>query len=253
MFCWVIGLLKNIIEFKNIKKSFVNKQIYDGFNLSIKENETITILGKSGVGKSLILKLLIGLEKIDSGEIIYNGENISKYRESKYLKIRTEIAMLFQKGALFDSITVKDNLAYPLRMRTKLREKEIEKIVIEKLEMLSISETLNLMPSELSLGMQKRVALARALTLNPKVILYDEPTAALDPINVTLINNMIQMLQKEFGITSLIVTHDIDSAFKVSDRISFLLDKKILCTGTVKEIKESKDIRIYNFINGIVE
>ncbi len=242
----------NIIEFKHIEKSFSHNRIYDDVNLSITEGETITILGGSGTGKSVLLKILIGLLKADSGEILYKGKDISKYSEAKFIKIRSEIAMLFQGGALFDSITVRNNIAYPLRMHTKLNDKEIDKIVSKNLEMVGLPNIENLMPSELSGGMQKRVGLARALAINPKVILYDEPTTGLDPINVTLINNLIMMLQKELNVTSIVVTHDLESAFTISDRLAMLWDKRIIFTGSVKEIKNSKEPKIYNFINGII-
>ncbi len=241
-----------ILEFKNINKSFSHKRIYNSLNLKVKEGETLTIFGGSGTGKSVLLKILIGLIRVDSGKIIYKGENILNLSDEQFLRVRKDIAMLFQGGALFDSISVENNIIYPLRMHRKLTEKEMKKIVHEKLEMVGLPNTEKLMPSELSGGMQKRVGLARALALEPKIMLYDEPTTGLDPINVTLINNLIKKLQKELNLTSIVVTHDMGSAFEISDRVSMLWDKKIIFTGSVDEIRASKDKTIYNFINGII-
>jgi phospholipid/cholesterol/gamma-HCH transport system ATP-binding protein len=161
--------------------------------------------------------------------------------------------MLFQGGALFDSVNVEENIAYPLKLHFKMTNKEMKKVIAHNLEMVGLPNTEKLMPAELSGGMQKRIGLARALAMKPKVMLYDEPTTGLDPINVTLINKLILRLKEELNLTSIVVTHDMDSAFTISDNVAMLWDKKIIFYGTVNEIKESKDPIVYRFINGLSE
>jgi phospholipid/cholesterol/gamma-HCH transport system ATP-binding protein len=242
-----------IIKFENIKKRFSSNIIYDSLNLDITRGETTTIFGGSGTGKSVLLKILIGLLKADDGNIFFNNIDISNFSELKYLSIRKQIAMLFQGGALFDSVNVEENIAYPLKLHFKMTNKEMKKVIAHNLEMVGLPNTEKLMPAELSGGMQKRIGLARALAMKPKVMLYDEPTTGLDPINVTLINKLILRLKEELNLTSIVVTHDMDSAFTISDNVAMLWDKKIIFYGTVNEIKESKDPIVYRFINGLSE
>ncbi len=249
------NIIKNetIISFKDIKKSFGTKTIYNSVNLDIYKGQTTTIFGGSGTGKSVLLKILIGLLRADSGEIYFKNKQINHFSERQYLPIRKEIAMLFQGGALFDSVNVEENIAYPLKLHFKLTNKEMRKIIAKNLDMVGLPNTEKLMPAELSGGMQKRIGLARALATNPTVMLYDEPTTGLDPINVTLINNLIIRLKEELNLTSIVVTHDMDSAFKISDNVAMLWDKKIIFYGTVNDIKSSKNPIVHRFINGISE
>ncbi len=240
-----------LIEYQHIQKRFGDQVIYTDLNLTIEEGETLTILGGSGTGKSVMLRMLIGLLRPDSGVITYNQQPLTGLSESKFIPIRKQIAMLFQGGALFDSLTVAENIAYPLRMHFKMKKSEIQSIIAQNLERVGLPGIESKMPSELSGGMQKRVGLARALATNPRVMLYDEPTTGLDPINVTLINELIKKLQRELKITSIVVTHDMDSAYKVSDRLAMLWDQKIIYQGTVDEIQHSKNKTVQRFIKGI--
>ncbi|MBN2693754.1 ABC transporter ATP-binding protein [bacterium] len=240
-----------LIEFRDIYKKFGANIIYNGLDIFVKQGETLTIFGGSGTGKSVMLRMLIGLLHPDSGSILFDNKDITKYNENQFINIRKRIAMLFQNGALFDSLTVAENIAYPLRMHGIKDEKEIKKTVLTNLERVGLPGIEKRMPSELSGGMQKRVGLARALATNPEVLLYDEPTTGLDPINVSLINNLIKNLQKDLNITSIVVTHDMESAFTVSDRIAMLWDKKIIFEGTVKDIKATNNPIVYNFIHGL--
>lgn len=239
------------IRFQHIKKSFDEKVIYTDLNLEIQRGETITIIGGSGTGKSVMLKLLLVLMRPDSGEIFFDGEDVLKIDEDKLIGVRKRVGMLFQGGALFDSMTVFDNVAYPLYEHFKdYSEEKIAKIVHEKLEVIGLPDTADMMPSDLSGGMKKRVALARAIATDPEVILYDEPTTGLDPTNTNRINDLILDLQKRFKVTSIVVTHDMASAFKVSDRLALLYDKKIEFVGTKAEVDRSTNEVVRKFISG---
>ena len=240
-----------IIKFKNIDKKFSDKVIFDNLNLDIVKGKITTIFGESGIGKSLLLKILIGLLKADSGEIYFENEEISKFSERKYITIRKKIAMLFQGGALLDSLSVGENIAYPLRLHFKLKNKEIKKAVKKNLEMVGLSDIEHLRPSELSVGMKKRVALARALATNPSVILYDDPTTGLDPINVNLISELITSLRNDLKITSIIVGNDMNFNLKISDKLAMLDKGKIIFYGNFEDIKESEIPIVKRFIKGI--
>ncbi len=242
-----------IISFKDIKKRFSDNIVYETLNLDIIKSQTTTIFGGSGTGKSVLLKILIGLLKADSGSILFNNQDISKFSERRYLPIRKQIAMLFQGGALFDSINVEENIAYPLKLHFKMTNKEMRRVIAKNLEMVGLPGTEKLMPAELSGGMQKRIGLARALATNPTVMLYDEPTTGLDPINVTLINNLIIRLKEELNLTSIVVTHDMESAFTISDKVAMLWDKKIIFYGSVNDIRDTGNPIVHRFINGISE
>ena len=239
-----------IIEFKDIYKSFGGKKVLECLNLSIEEGETITIIGGSGTGKSVLLKVLIGLLHSDNGKVFVMGQDVTDFSEREYVGIRKNFGMLFQGAALFDSITVKENVAYPLRQHFDHTEEEIDKIVMEKLEMVGLEEASSLYPSDLSGGMKKRVGLARAIAINPKIILYDEPTTGLDPTNVKRINALIVKLQKLLRVTSIVVTHDMTSAFAVSNRLAMLYNKKIAAVGTKEEMQNSKLEVVRDFIAG---
>jgi phospholipid/cholesterol/gamma-HCH transport system ATP-binding protein len=238
------------IEFKKIAKAFDENVVYRGLNLSIKRGETITIIGGSGSGKSVLLKMLMGLIKPDEGRILVDGVDVVPLSEHDLVDIRKRIGMLFQGAALFDSISVGENVAYGLKKHTELDEEEIRERVNRCLEMVGLSGIESMMPADLSGGMKKRVALARAIAYDPKIILYDEPTTGLDPTNAKRINNLISEMQEILKVTSIVVTHDMDSAFMVSDRLAMLYRGVIAAVGTTAEIKNSKDSIVRDFIRG---
>lgn len=242
-----------IIDIRDVYKSFGPKEVHSGLTLAIRKGESITVLGGSGSGKSVLLKEITGLLKPESGEVIIEGENIVPMEESELVGVRKKMGMLFQGAALFDSLTVEENIAYPLRENTDFPEDEIRDIVAKNLELVGLPDIQDKMPADLSGGMKKRVGLARAMAMNPKILLYDEPTTGLDPPNISRINQLIRDMQAQFGITGVIITHDVRSAFEISDRVAFLYHGKIIFTGTVEEA-ENTDIEILSdFIHGRME
>lgn len=242
-----------MIRINNLHKSFVGNKVLRGVNLEIKEGETITIIGGSGCGKSVLLKHIVGLLKPEVGEIEIDGQEITRLGMEELAEVQKKFGMLFQGAALFDSLTVGENISFGLRMLTDLDEKEIKRRVSEKLPLVGLEGIEQLMPAELSGGMKKRVALARAIAMNPKYILYDEPSTGIDPIMADVINNLILDLQKKLKITSIVVTHDMVSAYKVSDRIAMLYQGRIEEIGTPEEIKETKNSVVRQFITGSSE
>lgn len=238
-----------MIELVDIHKSFGNKQVLKGLTLSVIRGETLVVLGRSGCGKSVLLKLILGLMRQDSGKIIIDGEDISQISEEEMTKLRKKFGMLFQGGALFDSLTVAENVAYPLKEHTQMTRAEIKEKVAEKLALMEMERTEGLMPSDLSGGMRKRVALARAIALEPEYILYDEPTTGLDPITAERINRLIRRMQIKFGVTSVVVTHEIYNAYMVADRLAMIHEGKILTSGTVEEIKKTEVPFVKEFIS----
>lgn len=241
----------SFIEFKHVKKAFGNNVVYTDLSIDIIKGETITIIGGSGTGKSVMLKLLLGLLEVDGGDIFFDGEDIVNMDREKLITMRKRFGMLWQGGALFDSMNVFENIAYPIREHfPDYEEEKITKIVEEKLEVIGLEGTGEIMPADLSGGMKKRVSLARALATDPEVILYDEPTTGLDPTNTNRINELIISLQKRFKVTSIVVTHDMASAFKVSNRLALLHNKKIEFVGTKEEIDRSKNEVVKQFIQG---
>jgi len=240
----------SLIEFRNISKSFGDHQVLSGLNLAVKQGETLTIIGGSGSGKSVTLKLLLGLLDADDGGIFFRGANIVDMTREGVVQMRSRIGMLFQGGALFDSLTVFENVAYPLVEHHSHSPEELERIVREKLDLVGLSGTEPMYPADLSGGMKKRVGLARAIAINPDVVLYDEPTTGLDPANTNRINELILRLQEVLKVTSLVVTHDMASAFKVSNRLALLHNRKIEFCGTVDEVKRSTNPVVKNFIHG---
>lgn len=242
-----------IIELENVHKSFDSKEVHKGVTLSIKRGENITVLGGSGSGKSVLLKEITGLIKPDVGEIFIESEDIVSMSEEELVHVRKKIGMLFQGSALFDSITVGDNIAYPLRENFKHPETEIREIVSRNLELVGLPGIEDKMPSDLSGGMKKRVGLARAMAMEPKILLYDEPTTGLDPPNISRINHLIRDMQQKFGLTGVIITHDVASAFEISDRVAFLHKGKIIFTGTVEEAKNTQIELLDDFIHGRFE
>ena len=239
-----------IIDLVDVYKSFGPKEVHTGLSLSIRRGESITVLGGSGSGKSVLLKEITGLLKPESGKVIIEGEDIVPLNEKDLVSVRKKMGMLFQGAALFDSLTVEENIAYPLRENTKLPENEIKEVVSRNLELVGLPGIEDKMPSDLSGGMKKRVGLARALAMNPKILLYDEPTTGLDPPNISRINQLIRNMQAQFGITGVIITHDVQSAFEISDRVAFLYRGKIIFTGTVEKAKNTDIEILSDFING---
>lgn len=240
----------SFIEFRHVSKSFGDHEVLSGLNLSVKQGETLTIIGGSGSGKSVTLKLLLGLLDPDDGGIFFRGANIVDMTHEGLIQMRSRIGMLFQGAALFDSLTVFDNVAYPLVEHHQYSQEEIARIVGEKLDLVGLAGTESMYPADLSGGMKKRVGLARAIAVNPDVVLYDEPTTGLDPANTNRINEMILRLQEVLKVTSLVVTHDMASAFKVSDRLALLHNRAIEFCGTVEEVKKSANPVVQNFIHG---
>ncbi len=239
-----------IIQFKNVSKSFGINRVLGSMSLDIISGETLTIIGGSGSGKSVTLKLLLGLIMPDEGEIFFEGKKITMMSEEELVAMRAQIGMLFQGAALFDSLTVFENVAYPLMEHYNYPDEKVREIVAEKLELVGLPGIETMYPADLSGGMKKRVGLARAIATNPEVILYDEPTTGLDPANTNRINELILELQERLQVTSIVVTHDMASAFKVSNRLALLHNKKIEFVGTVEEIQRSRNQMVQNFIRG---
>lgn len=239
-----------MIKIRGLYKSFGNNKVLSGINLDVNEGETLTIIGGSGEGKTILLKTMIDLVTPDSGVVEIDGVDITKLKEKERAAVQSKFGMLFQASALFDSMTVGQNVAFGLRHLTNLSEKEINKTVLKNLQMVGLEGIENLKPEELSGGMKKRVSLARAIARDPKYILYDEPSTGLDPITADVINDLILSLQKELRITSIAVTHDMVSAYKISNRIAMLYDGKIEEIGTPDEIKNSKNPVVRQFIMG---
>ncbi len=239
-----------VIEVKNFTKSFGSKLVHRGVSFSVNQGECLGLIGGSGAGKSVILRSLIGLEKPDQGEIHIDGEEISRWTERQLVEIRKRVAYVFQNGALFDSMTVYDNLAYALREHTDLSEGEISDRIRQQLEEFGLQGNDFVYPSQLSGGMQKRVGLARSIILGPKVVLYDEPTAGLDPYNTKKIQDMILRL-KDRGVTSVFVTHDMPSVYAVCDRVILLLNGQIEASGSIADLGKDPEGIMQRFINGI--
>lgn len=240
-----------MITINHVNLTINERKILNDINLEIKKGETLVILGASGSGKSTVLKLMTGLIKPCSGSIFIKGVKADSLNEFEWNKLRKFMGMVFQYSALFDSMTVKENVAFGLRQHTKLKEQEIERIVREKLNMVGLEGTEELYPSELSGGMKKRVSLARAVAMEPEIILYDEPTSGLDPIRSTDISLVIKNTQKIMKTTSVVVTHDLKSAEMIADRVAFLYKGTFIKIGTMKELMQSDDSRVRQFMYGL--
>ncbi len=241
-----------LIHFKDVKKSFGSKVVYSGLDLAIPRGATVTILGASGSGKSVLLKLLIGLFEADSGQILFDGQDVTKMEERELYGVRRRIAYLFQGAALFDSLNVGENVAYGLREQNwdTMGDDEVKKRVAQSLSMVGLPGIEEMRPSDLSGGMKKRVGLARTLALQPEVILYDEPTTGLDPINTARINHLIIGIKRTLGLTSVVVTHDMGTAFAVSDSLVMLGKGRVLMTGTPEELRTTDNPYVRDFIEG---
>jgi phospholipid/cholesterol/gamma-HCH transport system ATP-binding protein len=238
-----------MIDIKNVKKRFGRKEVLKGVDLSINKGETLVVIGKSGCGKSVLLKLIIGLLKPEEGEIFFEGFDLVRMKPKQLYSIRSKFGFLFQGAALFDSMTVAENVGLSLQENTRMTEKEISEIVAEKLELVGLPGIQKMRPSDLSGGMKKRVSLARSLATNPEYILYDEPTTGLDPVMSDAIDELIRELAERLKVTSVVVTHDIFSVYDVADRVAMMENGKIYFHGTPKELVETQDPVIRSFLN----
>ncbi len=242
-----------MIEARDLKKSFGSQTVLDGVNLRIGEGESVVIIGSSGGGKSILLKHLVGLMRPNSGEVIIDGENIVRMDERRLIDVRHKFGMLFQGAALFDSMSVAENVGFALSREKNLAPAELNRRVSEALEMVELPGIENKKPSELSGGMRKRVGLARAIVYRPEIVLYDEPTTGLDPVVSDSIDKLIVRVRDRLNVTTVVVTHDMRSARRVGQRIVMLREGKIYVEGTPEEIFSSSDPVVHNFVNGISE
>jgi phospholipid/cholesterol/gamma-HCH transport system ATP-binding protein len=240
----------SFIELKRVHKSFGHHVVLDGLDLSITRGQSLVVIGASGTGKSVLLKHIVGLLKPDRGEVWFDGLQIDEIPERQLMTVRQRFGFLFQMGALFDSLNVGENLAFPLQEHTRKTPDEIRDVVAHRLKMVGLPGVEKKMPAELSGGQRKRVALARAIALEPDVILYDEPTTGLDPVRSDVINQLILKLQAEMHVTSITVTHDMASAFKIADRIVMLHQGKIIFDGTAEAIQASDEPIVRQFVTG---
>ena len=238
--------IKPILKIKDLKKSFDDNNVLNGFSLELNEGENLVLMGKSGSGKSVMIKCLVGLIQPDSGMLEITGKDITKLTQKEFNELRTELGFLFQGSALYDSMTVRENLEFPMRKQNKTEE-EMLKLVIEALESVGLTETIDLMPEELSGGMKRRIALARAIILKPKIIIYDEPTTGLDPITAKEIIELMRNIQQSYKTSSLIITHDVDCARVISNRMILLIDGVNYAEGTFEELSSNKDEKIQAF------
>lgn len=236
-----------LFEIRGLRKRFGEHWVLDGIDLDIHKGELITIIGTSGSGKSVLLKHLIGLLRADEGKITFDGTDVTHFSERDWVKVRKRVGMLFQESALFDSLTVEDNVAYGLREHRLLDEEQIRERVATSLERVSLPGIQHMWPGNLSGGMRKRVALARAIAMHPEVVLYDEPTEGLDPINVTRVYRLLESLRRRFGSTTVVVTHNMQAAFTVSERLVFIHEGEVAAVGPPAELKRSKDPRLEPF------
>ena len=240
-----------MIELKNVSMSFKERRILNDVSFQVKTGETMVVIGPSGAGKSTLLRLMIGLLKPTSGRILIEGREITRLKEAELNKIRRNMGMVFQYSALFDSMTVGENVAFGIRQHTDMPEEKILSVIRRTLRMVGMMGRENVMPNELSGGMKKRVGLARAIALNPQIVLYDEPTAGLDPVMSSTINRLIMSTRRILGVTAVVVTHDMDSAFTIADRIAMMYDEKIIEIATPEEFRQSKNPIVQQFISGV--
>lgn len=240
----------DMIHLENVHKRLGGKSILQGASMFIAPGETRSVIGRSGEGKSVLIKHICGLMKADRGTVIVDGEEITNYSEKELLRIRKKVGLIFQYAALFDSLTVLQNVGFSLYEERIKKDSEIREIVIETLRLVKLGDILDKMPSELSGGMRKRVGLARAIVQKPKILLYDEPTSGLDPVTSDAINDLIISLAEELNATSVVITHDMASAFKISTKISMLLKGQIVYTGTPEEIRATDNQIVQQFIQG---
>jgi len=236
------------IEFQNVCKAFGERTVLDNVSFDVLPAETVCILGRSGVGKSVSLHHIMGFLKPDSGRVIVAGEDITDYSEEQLERIRKKVTMVFQNGALFDSLTVGENVAFPLRERKELSEEQIFQVVDGLLEMVGVKEMRDMLPSDLSTGMKRSVAIARALSAQPECVLYDEPTTMVDPLMGNLLGDLIARLKLQLHLTSIVVTHDMRLAKKLADRVVFLHEARVIFFGTSKEMEQSNEPIVREFL-----
>ena len=237
-----------LFEARGLRKAFARQVVLDRLDIDIFEGEVVTIIGESGCGKSILLKALMGLIEIDAGTIRFDDEVVSGASVREWTRIRRRIGMLFQESALFDSLNVYENVAYALREQTDMTEEEITNRVDETLSLVALPGIEAMSPADLSGGMRKRVALARAVAVRPQIVFYDEPAEGLDPINVTRVNRLLLGLQKRLNVTSVVVTHNLRAAFAISDRLALIHDGKVMATGDPQSFLESQDPIVREFI-----
>ena len=237
-----------MIQVIDLHKSFGNNKVLDGTNLEIQTGETMVVIGGSGVGKSVLIKNIIGLLKPDQGKVLVDGVEVASLKNQELDRLRRKFGMLFQYSALFDSLTVGENVGFPIEQHTNWKKSEIRDMVKQKLEMVGLPGVEDMMPSELSGGMKKRVGLARAISMEPEILLYDEPTTGLDPIRADVINNLILEMAHKLKCTSVVITHDMVSANKIADRIAMLYNGKIVEVGTPNQIMFSDNPVVENFV-----
>jgi len=237
-----------VIQVIDLHKSFGNNKVLDGTNLEIQTGETMVVIGGSGVGKSVLIKNIIGLLKPDQGKVLVDGVEVASLKNQELDRLRRKFGMLFQYSALFDSLTVGENVGFPIEQHTNWKKSEIRDMVKQKLEMVGLPGVEDMMPSELSGGMKKRVGLARAISMEPEILLYDEPTTGLDPIRADVINNLILEMAHKLKCTSVVITHDMVSANKIADRIAMLYNGKIVEVGTPNQIMFSDNPVVENFV-----
>ncbi len=238
-----------MIEIVGLEKSFGDHQVLKGIDLTVRRGTTTVVLGGSGSGKSVLMKHMIGLLRPDAGKVIVDGEDICRLEGRELDRVRRKFGMVFQMAALFDSMTVLENVAFPLREhRKELSEEEIRRLVEDKLRLVGLENVEHKFPAELSGGMRKRVGLARAVILDPKIVLYDEPTTGLDPITTDYVDEMVLAAKRELGVTSVVISHDIASAFKVADELAFLHQGRIVACGPPSEVRKSTQPQVRQFL-----
>ncbi len=242
-----------VIELKDIHKSFNKKSVLRGVNLKVKKGESLVVIGGSGSGKSVLLKHIIGLLKPDKGSVIVDSADLSMLDENGLDEIRKKFGMLFQSAALFDSMKVWENVGFGLKRHTRMTDPEIKEVAVQKLRKVGLVGVEDVMPSELSGGMRKRVGLARAIAMEPEILLYDEPTTGIDPIMADAIDDLIIKMGKELDITSVAITHDMRSAYKIADTIAMLYNGVIIATGSPEEIRHTSDPFVKQFVEGRAE
>ena len=246
-----MGNKEPMIKIRQLKIAFGDKLVLNDLDLDVYEGETLAVIGPSGTGKSTVIKVLTGLLPPTSGSVVIDGQETSGYSEEEWDVLRRRMGVVFQYSALFDFLSVGENVAFGLRRYFKLGEEEIQERVAQLLDLVGMPDTQKMLPSELSGGMKKRVALSRALAMEPRIVLYDEPTSGLDPVMTMTISRLIRKTQEQLGLTSVLVTHDMESAFFAADRIAMLDKGKIVQIGTPDEIRQSRNPVVYAFVHGL--
>ena len=246
-----MGNKEPMIKIRQLKIAFGDKLVLNDLDLDVYEGETLAVIGPSGTGKSTVIKVLTGLLPPTSGSVVIDGQETSGYSEEEWDVLRRRMGVVFQYSALFDFLSVGENVAFGLRRYFKLSEEEIQERVAQLLDLVGMPDTQKMLPSELSGGMKKRVALSRALAMEPRIVLYDEPTSGLDPVMTMTISRLIRKTQAQLGLTSVLVTHDMESAFFAADRIAMLDKGKIVQIGTPDEIRQSRNPVVYAFVHGL--